>query len=289
MSEILDIAENWVYEVWQRGNVDFAKNLCAENYADFTVPDSPQGDCATFCDAVLEVRAAFPDLKAEVLDSFQDEDFVILRISFTGTHVSDFQEFAPTQDAVEWESIDILHFREQALIERFAQNDLLEQLEAIGTDFGAMQAESEHADLIGRLAEVPRQMREAIRANRVHKAQGDDMSTQATVGHLWRVERKVWQAAVQQMQTEENPYWTEWAFDDVNAEHDFAESDLNVLLDAYEFLRGETCRYLRELSGTDWDKRGTHSEDGEMDVAGLMEKAYAHDREHLIVLSGAQL
>lgn len=289
MSEPLDIAENWVYEVWQRGNMDFAKNLCAENYTDFTVPDSPEGDCATFCEMVAEVRAGFPDLTAKVLDSFQDEDFVILRISFQGTHESDYQEFAPTHTPIEWESIDILHFREEELIERFAQNDLLEQLEAIGTNFGDMQAESEHADLIGRLADVPRQVREAIRANGVQKAQEGELSTQAAVGHLWRVERKVWQAALQQMQNEENPYWTEWAFDDVNAELDFAESDLNVLLDAYEFLRNETCRYLRELSGPDWEKRGTHSEDGELDVAGVMQKAFEHDQEHLIILSGAQV
>lgn len=289
MTEPLEIAENWVYEVWSRGNLEFAERLCAENYTDFTVPDSSEGDCAAFCDVVMEVRAAFPDLKGEVQDSFQDEDFVILRTTFKGTHQSDYKEFPPTQKLVEWESIDILHFREDELIERFAQNDLLEQLEQSDSDFGELQAETERADLIGRLADVPRQVRDAIRRNGVHPAREGEWSTQATVGHLWRTERQVWQAALQQMQNEEAPYFENWVLDDVNADLDFGESDLNVLLDAYEFLRGETCRYLRELSGEDWERRGMHSEDGELDVAGLMQKAFEHDQEHVTILSGAQV
>src|SRR4051794_20407690 len=136
MTEPLEIAENWVNEVWQRGNMDFAEQLCAEDYVDYSLPDIPEGDCVGLRDAVLQVRAAFPDLKVVVEDSFQDQDFVVLRISFQGTHQNDYLDFEPTHQPLEWESIDILHFRDEQLIERFSQDDLREQLEdsAEGSD-----------------------------------------------------------------------------------------------------------------------------------------------------------
>ena len=56
MTEPLEIAENWVNEVWQRGNMDFAEQLCAEEYVDYSLPDSPEGDCVGFRDAELRGR-----------------------------------------------------------------------------------------------------------------------------------------------------------------------------------------------------------------------------------------
>lgn len=293
MTEPLDLAENWVYEVWQRGNMDYAEQLCAENYTDFTVPDNEEGDCAAFRDAVMDLRNAFPNLKAEILDSFQDQDFIILRILFTGTQHGDYMGIEATQQRVEWQSIDILHYRGDEWLERWSQNDLLTQLgdwKVTGeTDFGAMQSESERSQLIVQLAEMPNQARAAIRAQGILPPRPGEWSTQAVVGHLWRTERQVWQARLEQMLREDNPYWQWWDPDRFDWEADFGASDLNVLLDAYEFLRAATCDYLRDLSDEQWARRGTHQTYGELDVMGLMQKAVEHDREHLATLTGAQL
>lgn len=289
MTEPLEIAENWVNEVWQRGNMDFAGQLCADDYVDYSLPNSPEGDCIGFRDLVLQVRAAFPDLEAKVEDSFQDQDFVVLRIAFKGTHQSDYLDFAPTHQALEWESIDILHFRDDKLIERFSQDDLREQLEDSGDDGETIEQASDKAELIGRLADIPRQVREAIRVNGVHAAREGEWSTQATVGHLWRTERQVWQARLEELENQVNPYWEMWDPERFDWEADFGSTDLNVLLDAYEFLRGETCRYLRELPEEDWARHGMHRTYGDLDVMRLMEKAFEHDQEHLVTLSGAQV
>lgn len=289
MTEHLDIAENWVNEVWQRGNMEYAAQLCAESYVDYSLPHIPEGDCVGFRDTVLQIRAAFPDLQAVVEDSFQDEDFIVLRISFKGTHRRDYMDFAPTQQPLEWESIDILHFADGMLIERFSQDDLREQLEDTSDSADSPEQSSEKAGLIARLADVPRQVREAIRVNGVHAARHGEWSTQATAGHLWRTERQVWQARLEELENKENPYWEWWDPERFDWEEDFGSTDLNVLLDAYEFLRGETCRYLRELPDEDWVRQGMHSKYGVLDVAGLMEKAFEHDQQHLVTLSGAQV
>lgn len=287
--EPLSLAEEWVYRVWQHGDIAYMQELCAENYTDYTVPDSEAGDCAAFVESVRQVRVAFPDLKAEVLDSFEDEDYVILRILFTGTHQSDYLDFAPTNQRIEWQSIDILHFGETVLLERWSQNDLLSELQNTIEDFGELQRETTQAELIGQLAEIPRAVREAIRTNGIHAARGDEWSTQATLGYLWRVERQAWQAYLQQLANQEQPYLASFDGARYDWEREFGESDVNVLLDAYEFLRNATCAYLRELNQQDWARRGVHREFGEVDVAGLMQNALEHDYQSLANLAGAQL
>lgn len=287
--EPLELAEEWAYRVWQHGDMQSAQELCAGDYIDFTVPDSDDGDCAAFQESVRNVRVAFPDLKAEVADSFQDEEFVILRILFSGTHNSDYLEFAPTHKRLKWQSIDILHFGENVILERWAQNDLLSELQNTIEDFGELQRETTQAELIGQLAEIPRAVREAIRTNGIHAARGDEGSTPATLGYLWRVERQAWQAYLQQLANQEHPYLESFDAARFDWESEFGESDVNVLLDAYEFLRNATCAYLRELNQQDWARRGVHREFGEVDVAGLMQNALEHDYQSLANLAGAQL
>lgn len=289
MTTPLDLAENWVRNVWQRGDMNFAAELCADDYTDFTLPDSAEGDCAKFQEAVLTLRAVFPDLQVRIADSYEDEDYVILRTSFQGTQREEYLGFEPTPKTIEWESIDILHFQEGKLSERWAQSDLLTRVEEMQGESSDTSVTAERADLIGRLADVPAQVRAAIHARGVLAARNGEWSTQATLGHLWRVERQVWQARLEQMARQENPHWEWWEPDRFDWEQDFGTSDVNVLLDAYEFLRGETCRYLNALSDTDWARRGTHVEYGELDVVGLMEKALEHDQEHVANLSGTEL
>lgn len=108
----------------------FAESLCAENYTDFTCMGEEQDDFLQLQDSVQELRDAFPELKVRVVDSFQDKDYVIWRSSFVGTQRGEYDDFAPLDQVVEWESIDILHFQDEILLERWAQSDLLAQLEA---------------------------------------------------------------------------------------------------------------------------------------------------------------
>lgn len=287
--EPLELAEEWVYRVWQHGDMQSAQEFCADDYIDFTVPDSADGDCAAFQESVRNVRVAFPDLQAEVADSFQDQEFVILRILFSGTHDSDYLEFGPTHKRMEWESIDILQFRDGKILKRWSQNELLQELLETESDFGELQSAESRAELIGQLADMPRQVREAIRTNGVHSTREGEWSTRATIGYLWRIERQAWQKYLQQLANEEHPYLESFDRARFDWEREFGESDVNVLLDAYEFLRNATCAYLRELDDADWTRRGVHREFGEVDVAGLMQNALEHDEQFLANLTGAQL
>ncbi len=284
MSEPLELAEEFFDALWNRGDVNFAQELCADNFTDFTLPDTEEGDIVAFQDFVLTLRAAFPDLRAEVLDSYQDADYIILRGFFRGTLRAEYQGFAPAQKPLEWESIDILHVENEKLVERWAQNDLLEQLNESEEDFSDMQHEAERAELIGRLADFPAQLRAVIRANGVRLASSEAWSTAAIVGDLWRTEREVWQARLQDLARDENPSSDAREQDRFAREQEFGAADVNVLLDAFEFLRNATCEYLRGLAEEEW-ARGF----GNVNVASLMTEAVLHDQKYLAQLSGAQL
>lgn len=289
MADLIQLAEQWHHEIWQRGKVEYAAELCAEDFTDFSLPETDEGDVVALQDAVSELRGAFPDLQTTVMDSYQDADYVILRVAFQGTHDADFLSFAPTNRRVEWESIEILHFQDDLIVERWSQSDLWEQLDNADVDFNVLQGNQAHAELIARLADTPKQLRQAVRTRGSHAATAQERSTGATLGYLWRCEVDAWQHMLGRMQREDNPYWEFWDAEQYDWEAEFGATDLLSLLDAFEFRRLQTCNYLRALSEEGWARQGKHPEAGTLDVAGLMGKALEHDRAQLVTLSGAQI
>ncbi len=289
MADLMQLAEQWNYELWRRGNLAYTEQICADTYTDYTFPETDDGDILALQDAVSELRAAFPDLTAEIRDSFQDEDYVILRVFFQGTHADEYKGFLPTQQKIEWENIEILHFQDELLIERWAQSDLVELLEENDVDFGALQANAEHAAIIAQLSETPKRLRQILRAHVARPAPKGEWSVGALFGHLWRCEVDVWQHRLREMADKENPHWEYWDPEQYDWESEFGAADVLALLDAFEFRRAQTCSYLRALPDEGWLRRGEHRTFGVLDVAGLMNEALKHDREHLDSLSGAQI
>lgn len=294
MSEPLELAEEWLEKIWRRQKLEAVEQLCAENYTDYTLPESEDGDIAQFQEYARALLDAFSGLRVELADSYEDVDYAILRVEWRGTQRAEYLDVAPTEKTIEWSSIEILRVDGNQIVERWAQNDLLAQLLQAGesaseTDFGEMQRETEHAALISQLAEVPNQVRAAVRNSGVHSATADTWSTPAVIGHLWRTERNIWQARLEQLRNQDEPYFDFWEPDRVASEEEFGATDVNVLLDAFEFLRNATCDYLRDLSDTDWERRGVRRTLGDVNVAELMQEALQHDRDWIANLAGAQL
>ncbi len=294
MSEPLEIAEAWLEKFWRRGKLEAAEQLCAENYTDYTLPESEDGDIVQIQDFARTLSNAFGNLQVELADSYEDVDYAILRVEWRGTQRAEYLDVPPTEKTIEWSSIEILRVEDNQITERWAQNDLLAQLLQASettseTDFADLQRETEQAALISQLAEIPQQVRAAVRAGGVHPATEDIWSTSAMVGHLWRTERYIWQARLEQLRSQDEPYFDFWEPDRIACEQEFGASDVNVLLDAFEFLRNATCDYLRGLSDEDWERRGVRRTLGDANVAELMQEALQHDREWIANLVGAQL
>jgi steroid delta-isomerase-like uncharacterized protein len=129
-----DVQRRFIEEFQTKGDVSVAEELLADDFVDHT----PFGPFAPTRDGVIDLfatlRAAFPDLRAEVHDMLVEGDEVVTRKTFHGTHEGEFLGIPPTGNAVSMDVIDIVRQRDGRLVEHWNVVDafgLMQQLGAI--------------------------------------------------------------------------------------------------------------------------------------------------------------
>jgi predicted ester cyclase len=80
-------------------------------------------------------RAAFPDLKYKIEDTIAEGDYVVQRVTGTGTMKGAFQGMPPSNKSAKWEEIHIVRFANGKVVEHWANVDQLKML----TDLGFVQ------------------------------------------------------------------------------------------------------------------------------------------------------
>jgi predicted ester cyclase len=78
------------------------------------------------------LRAAFPDFRATILDQLAQDDKVVTRKVFTGTHLGSFQGIDPTGRQVEIHLIDIVRVADGRIVEHWNCVDRLGLLSQLG-------------------------------------------------------------------------------------------------------------------------------------------------------------
>ena len=129
-----DVQRRFIDEFQSKADFAVAEELLADDFVDH----SPFGPIPPTKAGVLQLfgmlRAAFPDLRAEVDDLLVDGDKIVTRKTFHGTHQGEFMGIPPTGRAVSWGVIDIVRQRDGQLVEHWNQLDaygLMAQLGAI--------------------------------------------------------------------------------------------------------------------------------------------------------------
>jgi predicted ester cyclase len=124
----------FIDEFQSKGDVAVAEEILTDDFVDHTpfgpIPGTREGVIQLFG----MLRAAFPDLRAEVHDLLVDGDKVVTRKTFHGTHQGDFMGIAPTGNSVAWDVIDIVRHRDGRFVEHWNVVDaygLMAQLGAI--------------------------------------------------------------------------------------------------------------------------------------------------------------
>ena len=129
-----------------------------------------------------------------------------------------------------------------------------------------------------RLAAIPDELAAAARTGpREQPAPGEWAPTEI-VRHLIAVEQLVWQVRLRQLEAEEHPHWV-WV--EPGQWLGAPGADLDDVLAAHAAARDATLAILDGLGAAGWARTGTHDTFGVLDVAGLMERALDHDREHI--------
>jgi predicted ester cyclase len=87
-----------------------------------------------------QLRATFDGLRAEILQQVAEDDLVVTRKVFRGTHRGDFMGVAPTGREVELLVIDVVRLRDDRIVEHWNVVDLLGALMALGANAGEVAA-----------------------------------------------------------------------------------------------------------------------------------------------------
>ena len=126
------IVRRLVTEAQIAGNVDVIDELLADDFVDHTplegLPGTREGVRMLF----TALRAAFPDLRVDISEQIAEDDKVVTRKTFSGTHAGPFLGLPPTGSPVTFEVIDILTIRDRKICEHRVVLDKLGLLRQLG-------------------------------------------------------------------------------------------------------------------------------------------------------------
>jgi steroid delta-isomerase-like uncharacterized protein len=126
------IARRWAESFLNTGNLEIAKELCADNYRLFYPGvDKPMEYEAA--KAVLpSIRDGFPDLHFQIENIIAEDDRVVCRLNMEGTHRGEFQGMAPTGKRIKLSCLAELRFRDGKIVEDRPYFDRLHMMEQLG-------------------------------------------------------------------------------------------------------------------------------------------------------------
>jgi steroid delta-isomerase-like uncharacterized protein len=118
-------------ECFNQHNVDIQAELYSKDFVQHT---SALGDLrrAEHCELLASTFAAFPDARWTVVDQIADDDKVVTRWTFTGTHRGTFMGIAPTEKQLIFSGICIDRFVDGKIAEEWEEWDTLGVIQQLG-------------------------------------------------------------------------------------------------------------------------------------------------------------
>jgi steroid delta-isomerase-like uncharacterized protein len=126
------VVRRFVDEYQTGGDERVAEAILADDFVDHSPfgPFSPDRDGVKQLFAAL--RAAFPDLRAEIEDQFSQGDKVVTRKTFHGTNDGEFMGMPPTGKQVSFDVIDILRLRDGQFVDHWNVVDAMGLMQQLG-------------------------------------------------------------------------------------------------------------------------------------------------------------
>ena len=131
MSQQQQIVERMFDEIINKGNLDVADELFAENYVDH----GPMGEMpgvSAFKELVSMWRSAVPDVHCSVENWFESGDMCAWNVRVTGTHTGEMMGIPPTGKRIELVSPNIGRIRDGRAVEHWADQSMFQFLQQIG-------------------------------------------------------------------------------------------------------------------------------------------------------------
>jgi steroid delta-isomerase-like uncharacterized protein len=122
-------------EVINTGNLDRADEFISPDMVDHdpSLPEHLRHGTEGFKYFFSMAREAFPDFRMDVEDMLAGEDDkIVTRFTFRGTHQGEFMGVAPTGRQVEVTGIDIIRFSGGKMIEHWGEFNSLGMMQQLG-------------------------------------------------------------------------------------------------------------------------------------------------------------
>ena len=126
----------WIEEVINNGNLAVVDALCPPGYVGHNphhpLKDRPAGPEEVKEHVVRMLRSAFPDLHQSIEDMIAEDDRVVVRSTFRGTHQGPFAGIAPTGRRLHMTAIEIFRVQDGKLPEHWINADYLGAMQQLG-------------------------------------------------------------------------------------------------------------------------------------------------------------
>jgi len=127
-SSAAQIARRYYEDVWDQGDMEAAEELVA--------PEIVLNGWAPGLEGLKEVivgtRRSFPDLKYTIEDVIQEDDKVVVRFLFQGTHRGVYRDIEPTGIEISYSGIGIWRVENGKLVEHWSNVDLYGLMQQLG-------------------------------------------------------------------------------------------------------------------------------------------------------------
>jgi len=129
------LQHRWFEEVWNKGNADAIDELLDPNVIGHGLTDA-EGNEIRGIDAFKAFytgfRAAFPDIRIDIIESVTEGDKQAVLCRVTGTHSGEGFMIAPTQKCIEFSGICMARFKDGRIIESWNCFDFMKLMQQLG-------------------------------------------------------------------------------------------------------------------------------------------------------------
>lgn len=120
-------------QVWGKGNLDIIDKLATPSLSvHYPVFSQVIRGNEAFKKVMVGFRSAFPDSALNIEEEVAEDDKVVIRWSFSGTHQGSLLGIPPTGKKVRWTGITIYRLSEGKVAEEMGEEDFLGFLRQIG-------------------------------------------------------------------------------------------------------------------------------------------------------------
>ena len=113
-------------EGFHSGKLAVVDEIFHPNFVDRSTPEQPPGTEGVK-DYISMVRTGFPDISITIEDLVAEEEKVVVRTTWRGTHLGEYEGIAPTGKQVTRSMLQIFHVKDGKLLEEWSEGEGLSQ------------------------------------------------------------------------------------------------------------------------------------------------------------------